>query len=446
MTEAQPHQWVRTTIDKLAANEEGSIAIGPFGSSLKADLYTEFGVPVVRGLNLRGGPGFVGSFVYVDEVTADRFARCQVVPGDLVFPHRGAIGEVGLAIDEQPGKWLLSTSLMKLRPDLEKADSRFLFYFFRSPAGRHQLLRNASQVGTPGIGQPLTSLRACEIDIPPDVSDQRAIADLLGSLDDKIEQNRQIRLTLERLAQAVFRAWFVDFEMVQAKAAGARSFPSITQDAFNLLPDAFVNSSLGPLPEGWHVSDLDQVLDVNPAYRLPKGTFAPYLDMGQIPTEGHSPDTWVMREVGSGAKFTNGDTLVARITPCLENGKTAYVDFLVPGEIGWGSTEYIVLRPKAPIPEVYAYLLARSPEFRAFAIQSMSGTSGRQRVPFTAVSNYQIAVPPGEVFVAFADVVNPIFQRSSAAMRESRTLTTIRDAVLPKLVTGALRLKSEEVR
>jgi type I restriction enzyme S subunit len=120
---------------------------------MKADVYTDSGVPIVRGNNLGGRPGFTGDFVYVDEAVAQKFKRCEVLPGDLVFPHRGAIGEVGLAIDEKPGRWLLSTSLMKLRPHPNKADARFLFYFFRSHEGRHQLLRNASQVGTPGIGQ-----------------------------------------------------------------------------------------------------------------------------------------------------------------------------------------------------------------------------------------------------------------------------------------------------
>ena len=91
------------------------------------------------------------------------------------------------------------------------------------------------------------------------------------------------------------------------------------------------------------------MIEVNPPRILRKGDVAPYLDMANMPTQGHSPDKVIDRAFGSGMKFINGDTLVARITPCLENGKTAFVDFLKEGQVGWGSTEYIVLRPKPPI-------------------------------------------------------------------------------------------------
>ena len=101
----------------------------------------------------------------------------------------------------------------------------------------------------------------------------------------------------------------------------------------------------------------------------------------------------------------NGDTLVARITPCLENGKTAYVDFLEDGQIGWGSTEYIVLRPKPPLPTEFAYCLARDERFRDFAIHNMTGSSGRQRVPASALSNFYIVAPSCEVAFAFGDAV-----------------------------------------
>jgi type I restriction enzyme S subunit len=99
----------------LAADDDGAIAIGPFGSSMKADVYTDSGIPVVRGNNLTGHHGFHGDFVFVPPAVTDRFPRCLVKPGDLVFPHRGAIGEVGLVIDQGYSEWMLSTSMMKLR-------------------------------------------------------------------------------------------------------------------------------------------------------------------------------------------------------------------------------------------------------------------------------------------------------------------------------------------
>src|SRR5207302_340486 len=179
------------------------------------------------------------------------------------------------------------------------------------------------------------------------ISDQRAIAHILGTRDDKIELNRRTSETLEAMARALFKSWFVDFDPVRAKADGRD--PGLPKPLADLFPDSFEDSELGEIPEGWRLAPLPDTIDVNPPRVLRKGIEAPYLDMANMPTRGHSPDVLVDRAFGSGMRFRNGDTLVARITPCLENGKTAFVDFLEAGEIGWGSTEYIVLRPKPPL-------------------------------------------------------------------------------------------------
>jgi type I restriction enzyme S subunit len=156
------------------------------------------------------------------------------------------------------------------------------------------------------------------------------------------------------------------------------------------------------------------------------------------------PDFVTNRPFGSGMRFVNGDTLVARITPCLENGKTAYVDFLEGNEVGWGSTEYIVLRPKPPLPKEFAYCLARSDAFREFAIQSMTGSSGRQRVPAESLWHLLLPVPPHEIAKCFGAFIRPLFTRASASVRESRILAAIRDTLLPKLISGELRVKDAE--
>ena len=145
-------------------------------------------------------------------------------------------------------------------------------------------------------------------------------------------------------------------------------------------------------------------------------------------------------------RFTNGDTLVARITPCLENGKTAYVDFLQRGEVGWGSTEYIVMRPMPPLPNEFAYYLARSTRFREFAIQNMTGTSGRQRVPAAALSKFSLPLPSKPIAESFGKFVNPLTIRASEAELESRTLAALRDSLLPKLISGEIRCRDAETQ
>lgn len=187
-----------------------------------------------------------------------------------------------------------------------------------------------------------------------------------------------------------------------------------------------------------------QAYEINPKRTLKKGTPAKYLDMASVGTSGHTTECAVDREFGSGTKFINGDTLLARITPCLENGKTAYVDFLEGNEVGWGSTEFVVLRPKNPLPAYHAYLLARFTAFREFAIQSMSGTSGWQRIQNDVLGNYMIAVPDAAIGEAFGQVVESIQQKIQANHQQAQTLATLRDTLLPRLISGQLRLSDAE--
>lgn len=279
--------------------------------------------------------------------------------------------------------------------------------------------------------------------IVPDFPEQQVIADILGALDDKIELNRRMNGTLEEMARAIFKSWFVDFDPVRAKAVGKPT--GLALHIADLFPDSFEDSELGEIPKGWNIIPLPEIIEINPKRYIRKGEIAPYLDMSNMPIQGSSPISWVMREVGSGMKFMNGDTLVARITPCLENGKTAFVDFLPEGMVGWGSTEYIVLRTSGSIPPVFAYLLARTDDFRAFAIQQMTGSSGRQRISADSLCKYLMPTPEidSPIFKHFGQLVSPLFERISAGMSQSHTLTDIRDSLLPKLISGEIRVEAD---
>ena len=177
---------------------------------------------------------------------------------------------------------------------------------------------------------------------------------------------------------------------------------------------------------------------------MKQGNLAPYLDMAGLPTSGSSPDSAVLREYKSGTRFRNGDTLLARITPCLENGKTAFVQSLEADTVGWGSTEFIVLRAIPPVAPEYTYLLARDDAFREHAIQSMTGTSGRQRVQVDALAPYLLPYPPAEIWAELRALVSPVFAQIEFNRKESIDLAVQRDALLPRLVSGriSLNLKS----
>jgi type I restriction enzyme S subunit len=231
----------------------------------------------------------------------------------------------------------------------------------------------------------------------------------------------------------------VDFDPVRAKSEGRDT--GLPSDIAALFPDSFVDSELGKIPKGWKVAPLSELIEIGPTRRLSKGQLAKYLDMQNVPTRGHRPVGWIEREFTSGTRFANGDTLMARITPCLENGKTAFVDFLDDGDIGWGSTEFIVLHAKPPLPEAYSYLLARYGVFREFAIQNMTGSSGRQRVPAESLFSYPLVEPFAPVSQAFGDTINPLFSAIKSNSEQMATLTNFRDSLLPKLMSGEIQLQ-----
>jgi type I restriction enzyme S subunit len=349
-------------------------------------------------------------------------------PGVTVGRSGASFGVVSYS----PGDyWPLNTALYVI--DFHGNDPRFAYYFLK----QFDFKGYNSGSAQPSLNR--NFIHPVPVDVPP-IDEQRAIAHILGMLDDKIELNRRMNETLEAMARALFKSWFVDFDPVRAKAE-ARD-PGLPKPLADVFPARLVGSKLGEIPKGWQVIPLPKAIEVNPTRSLRKGEIAPYLDMANMPTREHTPGAVFDRPFGSGMRFINGDTLLARITPCLENGKTAYVDFLGKGQVGWGSTEYIVLRPKPPLPKEFAYCLARSDGFRQFAIQSMTGSSGRQRVPAESLSHYMLAEPPAQVAKRFGSFVRPLFASSSAASRESCTLTALRDTLLPKLMSGEKKLTS----
>ena len=427
--------WPVVTVENLSEK----VAMGPFGSSIKVSTFVPDGVPIISGQHLHGvrvdeTPGFN----FITHEHAQRLANANARRGDVVFTHAGNIGQVAYIPEcSRFERYVISQRQFYLRCDSSKAIPEFVVRYFTSAEGQHQLLANASQVGVPSIAQPVTYLRTLRVPLPP-LPEQRRIAHVLGTLDDKIELNRRMNATLEAMARALFRSWFVDFDPVRAKMQGRDT--GLPKEIADLFPDRLVDSEQGEIPEGWPLVPLPELVEVNPSRSLRRGEIAPYLDMAHMPTRGHAPDSVVQRPFNSGMRFANGDALVARITPCLENGKTAYVDFLRDGETGWGSTEYIVMKSRPPLPGEFAYLLARSGRFREFAIQNMSGTSGRQRVPAAALAGFTIPTPPSPVATAFGRTAQVLLRRARAAVDQCRVLANCRDALLPKLVSGEVRV------
>jgi type I restriction enzyme S subunit len=365
-------------------------------------------------------------------------------PGDLLFARqslvRSGAGQCSIFLGNTKAT-VFESHLIRCRLRSTEFNPLFYYYFFRSPIGR-EVMDTIIEQGAGASGIRGSDLVKLPVPCPPK-DDQDQISESLNALDNKIALLRETNAALEAIAQALFKSWFVDFDPVRAKAEG-RDPVGVPPEVADLFPSEFEDSELGAVPKGWESCMLDEACEVNPTRRLQKGTDAPYLEMSALPTSGHRPDTPVARTYSSGTKFIDGDSLLARITPCLENGKTAFVDFLGKDVVGWGSTEFIVIRPRAPLPTYWGYLLCRQEPFRQFAIQAMAGTSGRQRVDVSRLVHFRVALPSAPIAKAFAETVEPIQKRIAANDDQAKTLANLRDTLLPRLMSGKLRIPDVE--
>ena len=403
----------------------------------KTPVKTESGIPLITAKIIKGGRIETPTEFIAKEEYVAWMRRGIPKEGDVVLTVEAPLGEVAQL---GPEKIALAQWVVTLRGKAGLLDSTYLLYLLQTEEMQSQLKSRAT--GTTVLGIKQSELRKVTLSLP-EFDLQLSAAATLKSLDDRIALLRETNATLEAIAQALFKSWFVDFDPVRAKLAG-RAPEGMDEATAALFPDSFEESELGLVPPGWRVATLVDTFDINPPRKLSRGSMASYLDMASLATSGHCVEAPIEREMGSGAKFQNGDTLLARITPCLENGKSAFVDFLADGQIGWGSTEFLVLRPKSPLPQYLAYLLCRHPTFREYAVQSMSGTSGRQRIQNDVLGRYLLAVPGHGIADVFAGVIEPI-QRSIAANHQSaQTLATLRDTLLPRLISGQLRLPEAE--
>ncbi len=446
--------WQDITLGDLVDHQKAIIQTGPFGSQLHSYDYCPVGVTVVP-TEAIGWRRITGTELpRISAEKAESLSRYRLKVGDILFARRG-IQATGLSAIVEPSHIdsICGTGAILLRLQSKDVDPVFLSFYLICDITREWLRTHAVGAVMPNLNESV--LKRLPLRIPP-LKEQQRIADILGTLDDKIELNRRMNETLEAVARRLFRSWFVDFDPVHAKARlrrqhpklsnaelSRRALPRMAPEIAELFPDGFEESTIGEIPKGWRAGTVPDAIEINPTRSLAKGTVVPWLEMANMPTRSARALAWEHRAYGSGTKFVNGDTLVARITPCLENGKTAYVDFLSDGEVGAGSTEYIVLRPRPPLPPVFAYLLARTNDFRQHLIANMTGTSGRQRAPADCLNTFPLVTPPKEIAKVFAQATDNLFAQMKTIDEESVALTATGDRLLPRLLSGEISVNSE---
>lgn len=296
----------------------------------------------------------------------------------------------------------------------EHFDGVFLYYCLRTRLSYVKQLDSGTTSGRENVSK--SSFSGISLDAP-DLKEQRKIGEILSTYDSLIENNNKRIKILEQMAENLYKEWFVRFR-----------FPGHETTQFE-----------NGIPKGWILKRLDELVEIDPTLPIKKGT-----DIKSIPMEALSTDSMIIDENSiqlvsnpSGSHSQNGDTLVARITPCLENGKTGFVQCLSDGEIATGSTEFIVLRSKMLSPYL-VYCVARSEYFRQTAILSMNGADGRQRVNVKKVKSMKMPKPPIEVIQKFDHIVQPIFKEIYILVKQNKRNVKQRDLLLPRLMSGKI--------
>ncbi|MGH9833857.1 MAG: restriction endonuclease subunit S [Blastocatellia bacterium] len=433
--------WREVTVGEIAAPIRNALVGGPFGSNLVSRDYVASGIPVIRGQNM-GSRWVEGEFVFVTEAKAASLEANIARPQDIVFTQRGTIGQVSVVPDGQADRYLVSQSQMKLTVNREIADPLFFYYVFSTVEQQEYIRQNAIQTGVPHTN--LGILRGTPVPLPP-LFEQRAIAHILGTLDDKIELNRRMNETLEAMARALFQSWFVDFDPVRAKAEGrATSLPSHLADLF---PDRFEDSELSEIPAGWEVRTIGELAEVvggsTPSTAKPEfwedGThcWATPKDLASLNapvllnTERRVTDAG-LAQISSGL-LPAGTILLSSRAPI---GYLAIAE--IPTAINQG---FIAMKPKASVSNVFLLLWAR------FAHEDILSRANGSTFLEISKSNFRpipLVRPSEPVFATFDSVVQPLYRRIVSNERESRTLAALRDTLLPKLISGELHVKAAE--
>ncbi|MDQ7859299.1 MAG: restriction endonuclease subunit S, partial [Armatimonadota bacterium] len=362
----------------------------------------------------------------------------QLLPeNSVLLSSRAPIGY--LAIAANPLATNQGFRSLVVKPDY---DHEYVYYWLS--ANVEQLERHAT--GSTFKELSGSALKQIRIRLPADRSEQRAIAHILGTLDDKIELNRRMSETLEAMARALFKSWFVDFDPVRAKMEGrwrrGESLPGLPAHLYGLFPARLVDSELGEIPEGWEVGTLGDVCSLNPEVwtKETRPSEIRYVDLsntkwGRIETVTVYPAA----EAPSRAQrvLRPGDTIVGTVRPA--NGSYALIS--EPGLTG--STGFAVLRPNKPAYAEVVYLAATSRD-NIDTLAHLADGAAYPAVRPEVVAATPIVHPDNDLLERLASASGPLLAKMATNERQSRTLAALRDALLPKLISGEIRVKDAE--
>jgi len=431
-------EWREVTLGEIAELVRG-VSYRP------ADLLPDSsnGIPLLRATNIRDSGLDLGDVLFVppELVQPNQMLRRYDVVIAMSSGSREAVGRLAQLRQDWIG--CVGAFCAVIRADPRSVHPDFLGFVLQSPDFRTRVETHA--VGTAIMNLSRERILGFSLKLPPP-AEQRAIAHILGTLDDKIELNRRMSETLEAMARALFKAWFVDFEPVRAKMEGrwqrGQSLPGLPAHLYDLFPDRLVDSELGEIPEEWEVGTLADLSTLNPEVWTQETRPAQinYVDL--------SNTEWGRIEAVTSYEATDapsraqrvlrpGDTIVGTVRP--GNGSYAFIS--EPGLTG--STGFAVLRPRTADYAEFVYLAATAAD-NIETLAHLADGAAYPAVRPQVVAATLIVRPPDEVLARFSRAAGLMLAKIAQNERESRTLAALRDALLPKLIRGEIRVKDAE--
>lgn len=409
-----PNHWQATTLGVACGEGGGNIQTGPFGSQLHAADYVPFGVPSIMPQNIGENRVEEEGIARITPADASRLTRYLVRTGDIIYSRRGDVERRALIREHEDG-WLCGTGCLRVRFGEGVADPLYASYYLGHPDVRAWIVRHAIGATMPNLNTSILS--ALPFVVPP-LEEQRALAAVLGALDDKIECNRRMNATLEAIARALFQSWFVDFDPVRAKLEGREPY-GIEAAIAALFPTALDDSPLGPIPQGWHVGTVGEACEFAYGKALKEDTRI----LGSIPVYGSNGRVgWHNTALVKGPGIVVG-----------RKGNPGIVTYAPTDFFPIDTTFYIV--PKNGSNTLY--LLHALDLVNLASLGADSAVPGLNR---NIAYLTKLLFPPAWAMQAYEDSVAPLYRRKVVNENESRTLAALRDALLPQLLSGAVRV------
>jgi len=433
-------EWKEYKEEKLG-NYILDIAAGPFGSNLKVECFVPDGFPIIDGANLKEFKVTDNVTKFVTEEKARSLHRSIAKRNDVVVTISGNVGQISyIPLDSKYEEYLVSQRQFRATFDTTKVYVPYLVYFFHTQLGQHKILSFANQTGVPALAQPLKNFKNIDICLP-DISSQKRIASILSSLDDKIEVNRKINENLEQQAQALFKSWFVDFEPFKN--------------------GEFVESELGMIPKGWRVGRYDDIIESTISgdwgKENPEGNYTHKVacirgcDFQDIKNglKGKTPERYILEKNFQSKHFKDKDVLVeiSGGTATVSTGRVCPVSQLLIDKFNEDivCTNFCrLVRPK----QLYGAYLYYSWLYK-FNHKVMfgyeNGTSGIKNFrikDFTSIE--PIVIPSESSLLSFQTMIDQLQTKLQMNGSESQKLAELRDTLLPKLMSGELKVNEVE--